>query len=65
MFEVNLIAHNLHTSQENKGKREIVLEKEIKKRRMKCIDNQSFATQGSGGYQVYDRLFNIWLRRNY
>jgi hypothetical protein len=55
----------LHTSQENKGKREIVLEKEIKKRRMKCIDNQLFATQGSGGYQVYDRLFNIWLRRNY
>ncbi len=55
----------MHTSQENKGKREIVLEKEIKKRRMKHSDNQLFATQEFGGYQVYDRLFNIWLKRNY
>ncbi|EEC52578.1 hypothetical protein BACEGG_03191 [Bacteroides eggerthii DSM 20697] len=29
MFEVNLIAHNLHTSQENRRKQEILFEKEI------------------------------------
>ena len=29
MYRANLIAHNLHISQENKGKGEILFEKEI------------------------------------
>ena len=29
VFDINLIAHNLHASQENRGKEEILLEKEI------------------------------------
>lgn len=29
VFDINYIAHNLHTSQENKGKGKILLEKEI------------------------------------
>ena len=32
---------------------------------LKGLLEKDMLTQESGGYQVYDRLFNIWLRRNY
>lgn len=32
---------------------------------LKGLLEKDMLTQESGGYQVYDKLFNIWLRRNY